>query len=728
MKHSFTLPKEEQSPVFGIHGGGCIGLGLIANIVSRSTIEVPYQIIATSNDAAFNEIINASNQFYLSYVGTEERSCIKNITMITREPESITQLYAQASVLAICLTPGAFKESVKDIVKGMIHRYEETKQPLNILILMNQPDAHRYVTELIEQEMDLLLDGRVKDEIKQLITFIHTVPDRVVRKISKDEIARSTENVPSLFQAERYFQFYVPKTYLKEFEHFSDITFVDDIVKFETIKNKYMNGPHTALAWLGALLGCRTIHQSLQFPGMKYFMTSLMQEIATILTMNFPELKQSMLLSDLQRAFFKRCEDSIEDSVSRVGRNPLSKLDRFGRIVGTILMRKGGGSALPYLEMSIAAGVVYALKNPQEQGCSEIGLLYEASQTYEAILCHQGREHQGLDAIRDQTLIRRVINKINLLSTSPVKLMDLEQKIYHLRKGFFSPQDTSTLKGKAMRLFLNRVGININFDTGQLSYKETFNAPSLACELCIVRHGETYGNAGFSTEKGDIDHEAVRLGNRSLDRRIFQGNVDAPINQLTERGKAQAAAVAQDLWGLGWIPDIIFHSPLTRAKETGEPFVRLLREHHTVCDYVELPSIREMSFGKWENARVCDIPEEEACHQFYKEQNALVREDGENVHRIFMEAEHFCDVMMRAHKVLSQLSEQYPGKKVLLNSHSMFGAACLILMGNGMVVEGQNYLAFDGKRANGQSYTLPHTTPVFLNRLTPIELTSRPSM
>ena len=56
----------------------------------------------------------------------------------------------------------------------------------------------------------------------------------------------------------------------------------------------------------------------------------------------------------------------------------------------------------------------------------------------------------------------------------------------------------------------------------------------------------------------------------------------------------------------------------------------------------------------------------------------------------------------------------YAKKKILIFSHSMWGAACCILLGHGKKVEHGNYLAFDGKHKNGTPYSLVHATPFLL--------------
>ncbi|OGT33655.1 MAG: hypothetical protein A3C44_00755 [Gammaproteobacteria bacterium RIFCSPHIGHO2_02_FULL_39_13] len=734
--------------IFGIHGGGNIGLGLMADVINRS--EKKYHIVATSNDVLFNQFINTRNRLHLQHehgITTE----ISNIRMISRDSVAVIDLYAHATVLAICLTPNAFNEESVVIARGMIERYEKTKKPLTILLLMNLPDCLNLVRASIAKKISgLLLDDETKTAaILEGIKMVATVPDRVVTKIPAEEIFEKLkldilEKLPSekhpvilpffseprnhnnaakiieiahqyqldicLYRAEKGFRLYAPEYLLNEFGHFSGIHFVKDIAQLETIKNKYINGPHTILAWLGGILGCKTIAESFQYPGMKYYIKRLMHEIAEILKKTYLTLTDKEL-AGLQDLFFNRCETSDADPVSRVGRNPLSKLDRFGRVIGSISLRKGFYlTHLPCLEMGIAAGVVYALQNQDmsDKGCNVVKEIFHSNgQSYTAILCHDDKnEHRGLDLIKDNGLIMRILRNIEFLLRTPQRLMEAQPLVHQLRL-FTNP---STIKRNVMRSFLGNLNINIDFNTGRLSYGKDFAPLNLDYELIFVRHGETYGNAGLSDRHGKIDPTAIKgISNN----RVFQGNVDEDINQLTEYGEEQARIAAHEMFDSGLRPDIIFHSPLQRAKKTGIPFIELLRSSDVDCEYVELSTIREMSFGMWENRRVSDMPSEHACHQFYRQQNALIKEDGANVHGNFCQAENFYDVMLRAHQTLTSLNEKYSRRKILMYSHSMFGAACCILMGigNEIAMGNEKYLAFDG------TGIMPYCKPILLSRL-----------
>jgi broad specificity phosphatase PhoE len=266
--------------------------------------------------------------------------------------------------------------------------------------------------------------------------------------------------------------------------------------------------------------------------------------------------------------------------------------------------------------------------------------------------------------------------------------------------------------------FLQSLGIVLNVKTGHLSYIKNFQPLKLNFELVFVRHGETYGNCGQSTAKGKIDLSLVNAMTKNTEKRIFQGDVDTEINQLTDLGRLQAEDAAilleDELLSHNWVPTIVYYSPLTRAKETGLTFVNRNNFHEI---YVACNGIREMSFGTWDNQRVCDMTPTNVCHSFYQNQNSLVRNIDSKTQQ---PSESFCDVLKRAYTTLLELNEKHQGGKVVMFSHSMFGAACCILLGKGQRIENGNYLAFDGKRSNGEHYTMPHATPFYLNFEKPV--------
>lgn len=88
----------------------------------------------------------------------------------------------------------------------------------------------------------------------------------------------------------------------------------------------------------------------------------------------------------------------------------------------------------------------------------------------------------------------------------------------------------------------------------------------------LVRHGETEANAA---------------------QRAAGGRLDTP---LTANGILQAKILAEKIRDLEIKPSKIYHSSLSRARDTASYI-----NHHLGLDMVEMPELIEHIFGDWEN-------------------------------------------------------------------------------------------------------------------------------
>lgn len=453
--------QRNQKKIFAIHGGGNIGLGLMADIISQSKFK--YQIVATSSNTFMNTLINSTGQYWLQHDHSSNAiSCVNNVTMIySRNQQNIIELYKRANVAALCLTEDGVINAAPQIAKALIERYQFDGAGLQILVLMNKPNADRFVrNEVMRAIQSEIQDPLASEKILQHINFIPTMVDRIVSKHSRKHILNQikdqltaydtttlTKLVPekksiqiediltntallttaintfnlrfNLFHTEHRFSLYVP-THFRLAPHFPHITSVKDITRFITIKNKYFNGPHAIIAWLGGLKGYTTISDTISNPAIKdYIIATMQQEIAPILQAEYPEVSEQEWLA-LRQSFISRCSTNREDTIVRVGRDPLRKLNKGGCIRGVLDLRERHKLRLatPKLEYGMAAGIVYAIKqiDPTNPECKKILDIYRKSGSYQAVLCYKGPygngHYPGLDPVKDGLLIRNILKRI----------------------------------------------------------------------------------------------------------------------------------------------------------------------------------------------------------------------------------------------------------------------------------------------------------------------------
>ena len=154
---------------------------------------------------------------------------------------------------------------------------------------------------------------------------------------------------------------------------------------------------------------------------------------------------------------------------------------------------------------------------------------------------------------------------------------------------------------------------------------------SAATRLIFARHGETELTA----------------------QRRYSGRGDVP---LSERGRAQAAALARRIAGLGGpAPTAVLTSPLTRCVDTAEEIAAAVGAPVKVE-----PDLVECDFGAWEGLTFAEVRERFPAELDAWLASTAVAPPG---------GEPFSAVGARARSVVNAVLGLYPGQVVVLVSH-----------------------------------------------------------
>lgn len=145
----------------------------------------------------------------------------------------------------------------------------------------------------------------------------------------------------------------------------------------------------------------------------------------------------------------------------------------------------------------------------------------------------------------------------------------------------------------------------------------------------------------------------VRHGNTSTTGRLLPGR--APGLHLSERGKAQAAAVAERIAELGRAPVAVYASPLERTKETAAPIARALG-----LRVRSLPGLLECDVGQWTGSRLGQLARRADWQRVRKAPSAFRFPGGES----------FAEMSTRAHQAVVDLGQRHPGQSVVAVSHA----------------------------------------------------------
>ncbi len=196
-------------------------------------------------------------------------------------------------------------------------------------------------------------------------------------------------------------------------ERLRQVELIEDIKFMQQIKNKLSNGTHAIIAWYSSLLGYETIGQGMGDERVKRLAVSIMkQELRPVFLEQNPDMKT--YINSFIANFIVRCRVSFKDKCSRVGRDPLRKLQKGERVLGAVEMASDHQLATDSLEFGIACGLLYSLykASPKDKEAMMIRSLYGKSKSITDVLTYSGpynnSRYKGLHKDSDHQLLERI--------------------------------------------------------------------------------------------------------------------------------------------------------------------------------------------------------------------------------------------------------------------------------------------------------------------------------
>ncbi|MDC0195281.1 mannitol dehydrogenase family protein, partial [Alphaproteobacteria bacterium] len=157
------------------------------------------------------------------------------------------------------------KTLVGHISYGLIQRFKENKEDIYIIscdnLSHNGDILKKVVTDFVSH-----IDKNIALWIEERVKFPCTMVDCIVpntKKLPNEILQKFKDN--SLVICEPYRDWYIENSseLLKKYLVHDRIKFVDNIEFYESIKLKILNASHSALAYLGLLLGHKYVHEAI---------------------------------------------------------------------------------------------------------------------------------------------------------------------------------------------------------------------------------------------------------------------------------------------------------------------------------------------------------------------------------------------------------------------------------------------------------------------------------
>ena len=412
-----AFPQTLNQLSVGIHGFGAIGGGYLAQVFSYwDGYTRPKRIYASTRNPLYQSAVNAFGAYCIRYgqVSYDER--IENMQVIdAANLEQMQEMYTQSSMIAVCLPEKALQQEAKIIAQGLMARhmaFEQQELPLTFLIVLNKVGAKALFIQHVQQALLEISDAEIATKIMQQHYFCDTVVNRMVSKLSDQNLYRQLRIKHAIFQQhqleteddsqieledatrlnpvqERQASAYIedlrrnfqPSHVLQQMElilfhaemempiyaennspllsKMRQMILVDDIADIQLIKNRLWNGVHAMTAWYASLLGHPTIGLAMADSHVRNFCNALLLEVQHGLAEQVPQYHKD--LERMSQAFLSSCHSAFKDPCQRVARDPLRKLSANERVLGSLQSNIQAGLSYKVLLYGLTVGCVYAV-------------------------------------------------------------------------------------------------------------------------------------------------------------------------------------------------------------------------------------------------------------------------------------------------------------------------------------------------------------------------------
>ena len=247
------------------------------------------------------------------------------------------------------------------LVAGMEERRKASSGPLTIVSCDNLPDNGSRLQNAV---LDFAegVDGSLRGWIETHVSFPATMVDRIVPATTAEDIARNASAIgvrdEAMIKTEPFLQWVIEDNFSTDRPYWeaAGALFVDQVGPYEAAKLQLLNGPHSALAYLGYLAGFELISDVMQSPDFAAYARLLMSREISPVTPEPAGMTHAAYIDDLLRRFENT---SLGHRTWQIGMDGSQKLPQ--RLLNTVRSQLKGGGPIAGLSLAVAAWMRYAL-------------------------------------------------------------------------------------------------------------------------------------------------------------------------------------------------------------------------------------------------------------------------------------------------------------------------------------------------------------------------------
>ena len=319
---------------------------------------------------------------------TEPDVCAVTLTITEKgyglDPATGALLTGTGDVAADLADPRAPRSAIGTLAEALRRRREAGCAPVTLVSCDNLPSNGERLASALHQYAERL-DAGLARWIEAEVACPETMVDRIVPATTDADLDRAEAALgvrdEGHVAAEPFMQWVIEDRFAgpRPAWERAGAMIVPEVAPYETAKLRLLNGPHSAIAYLGYLAGHQYVHEVMEDETLARFVTALMDgEIAP--TVAEPDgMPLDAYASDLRDRFHN---PALNHRTWQIAMDGSQKLPQ--RLLNTIRDRRAAGAPYDRLALAVAAWIAYArgrtpggeaidVRDPLAERMAEIG-------------------------------------------------------------------------------------------------------------------------------------------------------------------------------------------------------------------------------------------------------------------------------------------------------------------------------------------------------------------
>lgn len=303
-------------------GAGNIGRGFIGKLLADAGIAVTFADV----DETVVDLLKSLNTYNVKVVGADcTTEVVSGVSAINSTSAELVTLLSETDLITTAVGP-------------------------NVLVIIACENMIRGTT-FLKKEVYKHLDEKYHEQTERLVGFVDSAVDRIVPPSeSNDPLEVTVESFSEWIVDEKQFKGEIPVI--------DGMQKTDNLMAFIERKLFTLNTGHIMTAYLGALVGHKTVKQAIDDEAVCAQVKQAMQESGEVLIKRY-DFDRDSHSAYIEKIIGRFANPYLHDEIDRVGRQPIRKLGENDRLIKPLLGTIEYGTANGTLLKGIAAAFKY---------------------------------------------------------------------------------------------------------------------------------------------------------------------------------------------------------------------------------------------------------------------------------------------------------------------------------------------------------------------------------